>query len=170
VTTDSLFAEFTSAEGILHAAERMHARGIARMNAYTPCQVPELEEVLGIPRSRLPVGVFLGGITGATLAFLILWYTNAIDFPLDVGAHPLNSFVSDIPIMFETTVLLAGGSAFVLAIVLNGLPRLYRPIQDVEGSDLVSLDRYWLEVSRSDPLYAPSVREELAALGAVGFR
>jgi hypothetical protein len=167
---DSLFAEFTSIEAILRAAEHLRARGIVRMNAYTPCHVPELEEILGIRRSRIPVGVFLAGITGTTVAYLILWYTNAVSFPLNVGAHPLNSFVSDIPIMFETTVLFAGGSAFVLALALNGLPRLYRPIADVEGSHLLTLDRYWLEVSTSDPRYEASIRDALTGLGAVGFR
>lgn len=170
MTKDSLFVEFTSAEQIVRAAERMREHGFGHMNAYTPTHLPELEEVLGIRRSRLPVGVFLGGLTGASVAFLILWYANAVNFPLNVGAHPLNSFVSDIPIMFETTVLFAGGSAFVLALLLNGLPRLYRPIVDVDGSERITLDRYWLELSTKDPHYGPSIRDELADLGAVNFR
>lgn len=166
----SLFAEFTTPEAILYAAGRMRARGLTRMNSFTPFHMPELEGILGVKRSRLPMGVFLGGITGTTIAFLILWYTNAINFPLDVGAHPLNSFVSDIPIMFETTVLFAGTTSFVLALLLNGLPRLYRPIMEVHGLERTTIDRYWLEVARSDPLYDDRVRDELAALGAVGFR
>ena len=165
----SLLAEFATPEEIVRAAQRMRARGVTRMNSYTPFHLPELEEALGTGRSRIPIGVFLGGLTGASVAFLILWYTNAINFPLDVGGHPLNSFVSDIPIMFETTVLFAGITSFVLALVLNGLPRLHRPIMEVGGIERTTIDRYWLEIATSDPRWEEQIEDELTELGAVAF-
>jgi hypothetical protein len=165
----SLFAEFSSPEAILHAAERLRELGYTRLDAITPFHFPELEEAIGVKRSRLPVGVFIGGITGTTLAFLIMWYTNAVNYALNVGGRPLNSFVSDIPIMFETTVLLGGATSFVLALILNGLPRLYSPITEVKGIERTTIDRYWLEIDRSDPVYNPNVLDELSHVGAIEF-
>src|SRR4051812_25982351 len=97
--------EFASPEEALAAAGALRAVGFARPDAYTPYPVPELDEALGVRRTRIPRAVFLAASFGCVLAFTIMWWTNAVDYPLDVGARPLNSLPADIPIMFETTVL-----------------------------------------------------------------
>jgi hypothetical protein len=166
----SLLAEFGSADAVLVAAEHLRARGYTRLEAYTPFHMPELEEVLGKRRSKLPVGVFTAGITGTGTAFIVIWFTNAINYPINVGGRPLNSFLADIPIMFETTVLFAGVTSFMLALVLNGLPRLYDALSEVEGFERASIDRFWIRIEARDPSFEPRVRDELSALGAMAFR
>ena len=165
----AIFAEFDAPERVLAAAERLRALGYTRLQAYTPFHMPELEEVLRVRRSKLPIGVFLGAVTGTVTAYVIIWFCNAYDYPLNVGGRPLNSFVADIPIMFETTVLFAGISAFVLALVLNRLPRLHDELSELEGIERTTLDRYWIRIAASDPAYDADVRRELNELGAVAL-
>ncbi len=165
-----IYAEFASPTTVLRAAERLHELGYSRLDAYTPFPMPDVEERIGVRRSRLPLGVFLAGALGAFVAYGIIYYTNAHDYPLDVGGRPLNSLPADIPIVFETTVLFAGITAFLLAIFLSGMPRLWEPVDEVEGVERTTLDRYWLALDPSDAMFDASVLDELLRLGATSIR
>jgi Protein of unknown function (DUF3341) len=160
--------EFSSPAEILAAAAALRGMGFTRLEAYTPYAVPELEEALAIPRSRIPRAVFVAAAFGCALAFAILWFTNAYDYPLDVGGRPLNSIPADIPIMFETTVLLGSLTAFALALVGSGLPRLHHPAFEVPGFESASIDRFWLAVG--GPPVDDAVRFRMRELGAGAVR
>lgn len=164
----AIFAEFESPEAILRAAARLRALGYTRLQSFTPFPMPDLEREIGLRRTRIPVAVFLCGLTGLVTAYLILWFCNAFDYPLNVGGRPLNSFVADIPIMFETTVLFAGGGAFVAALVSNGLPRLHDDVSEAPGIERATVDRYFIRVDAADPAFDSGIAGELEELGAVG--
>jgi hypothetical protein len=164
----AIFAEFESPEAILRAAARLRVLGYTRLQAFTPFPMPDLEREIGLRRSRIPRVVFVCGLAGLVTAFLIIWFCNAFDYPLNVGGRPLDSIVSDIPIMFETTVLFAGGSAFVAALVTNGLPRLHDDVAEVPGIERATVDRYFIRVDAADPAFDSAVADELEKLGAVG--
>jgi hypothetical protein len=165
-----VFAEFGAPEDAMAAADRLRELGYTRLQAYTPYPIPELEEKLRVGRSKLPVGVFAAGITGTVLAFVVIWFCNAADYPLDVGGRPLNSFPADVPIMFETTVLFAGIAAFGLALVLNRLPRLYDALSEVDGMERASVDRYVLRVAASDPRFDSRLFDVLEESGVCVVR
>jgi len=167
---DGIAAEFASADDAIAAAKALRALGYERLDAFTPYPVPELEEAIGVKRTRIPRVAFVSGLAGCAVAYLILWFTNAYDYPLDVGARPLNSLPAHIPIMFETTVLFASAAAFVLALVRSGLPRLHHPMMEVDGFERVSIDRFWVVIDIRDPAFDPRVRDRLAELGAVAVR
>lgn len=165
-----LYAEFDSPEAILRAATRMRALGLTRLHSITPFHFPELEDEIGARRSRIPFAAFVAGLSAAALMYLVQWWTNAVNYPLNVGGRPLNSVVSNIPLMYETTIAVTGASAFGLMLLLSGLPRLYTPLSEIEGIERTTIDRYWLEIDLADPLYDRTVRGELTALGAVALR
>ncbi len=161
--------EFSSPETILAAASALRELGFDRLEAYTPYPVPELEEKLGVRRTRIPRAVLVAAASGCALAFLIMWFTNAIDYPLDVGGRPLDSLPADIPIMFETTVLLGSLTAFVSVFLLSGMPRLHHPVFEVEGLESASIDHFWLGID--DPRHvSDEVRAHMADLGASAVR
>ncbi|MDP9034509.1 MAG: DUF3341 domain-containing protein [Myxococcota bacterium] len=161
--------EFASPEEIIAAAEALRAMGHTHLEAYTPYAIPELEEKLGIRRTRIPRAVLVAATFGAALAFGILWFTNAVDYPLDVGGRPLDSVPAHIPIMFETTVLFGSLAAFLLVLLASGLPRLYHPIFEVDGIESASVDRFWLGMDEASPL-DEAVRARMTELGARAIR
>jgi hypothetical protein len=163
----AIFAEFESPEAILRATARLRELGYTQLQTFTPFPSPELEQELGLRRSRIPGAVLACGLAGTVTAFLIIWFTNAYDYPLNVGGRPLNSFVADIPIMFETTVLFAGGGAFFSALLSNRLPRLHDEASEVRGIERASIDRFFLRVDATDPRFDTGVVHELEDLGAV---
>lgn len=174
---EPIVAEFESPEAVVAAAERLRALGYRDLEAYTPFPIPELETALSVKRSKLPILVFLAGASGATLSYLILWWTSAIDYPLDVGGRPFNSIPAHIPIMFETTVLFAAGTAFLSALLLSGLPRLHHRVFELDGFERTTLDRFWITIGDARTVGADvladelaTLRAELVTLGAVAVR
>src|SRR5580692_2887232 len=68
--------------------------------------------------------------------------------------------VAVIPITFETTVLFSALAGFFATLALCGLPRLWHPLAEVPGSERVTIDRFWLGVDSSDPLFASAVEQD----------
>ena len=159
-------AELDSPEALVRAAERLHELGFRGLETYTPFPMPELEPLLGIKRSRLPLAVLGAGAFGCAFAYVAQWWMTAVDYRLDVGGRPFNSIPADVPIMFETTVLLAGATAFFGSLLLSGLPRLHHPVFERAGFERTTIDRFWITVSDAGERVV-ELRAELDALGAV---
>src|SRR4029453_12607277 len=123
------------------------------MDAYSPVPVEELGELLEGHHSRLPMLVLLGGILGGIAGFALCYWTSVIDYPINVGGRPLNSWPSFIPVTFETTVLGAALSAVLSTLVLNGLPMPHHPLFAVPRFALSTNDRFFLCIRASDRLF-----------------
>jgi hypothetical protein len=163
-----LVAEFGTSEELLRAIADLRALGYTRLDAFTPYPIKGAAEALGLPRSRLNWLVFVFGIGGAGLAYLLQWFCNAYDYPLNVGGRPLHSAPTFIPIAFEMGVLCAAVSGIVLFFIAAGLPELYSPVFDVEGFERASLDRFWLGVDERDPAFdSEALTRALAESGAI---
>lgn len=148
-----LIAEFGSRRQLIEAVKKSRAAGYTRMEAYTPYPIEELNEALGHHRSRLPLIVLLGGIFGALAGFGLQYWVSAIEYPLNVGGRPLNSWVAFVPVTFETTILCAAFAAVLGMLALNRLPMPYHPVFGVERFKLASRDRYFLALDARDPLF-----------------
>ena len=112
-----LTATFTDEADLVAAAKAARTAGIAIEDAYTPYAVHGLDEAMGLRRSRLTWVCFLAGATGATLALAFQLWTSTVDWALNVGGKPFDSYPAFIPITFELTVLsaaLASAAAFLL--------------------------------------------------------
>ncbi len=144
-----LLAEFGSVEACLRAIHGLKERGIRGLHVYAPYPIKEIEEALELPPSPLPRYVFVAGLLGAAIAYLILWYTNAYDYVINVGGRPSHAVPAFIPITFETTVLAAGCTAFFGALRLGGMPRLYHPLDEIEAFRGVAVDRFFIALDAS---------------------
>lgn len=111
--------------------------------------------------------MLVAALTGGGLGYLVQWWCNAVDFPIDVGSRPLDSAPAFIPITFESAVLAASVVGFVALLGTCGLPRLSHPLFEVEGFDRASVDRFWIGVDADDPRFDDGVAERLASLGAL---
>ena len=59
-----MLAEFTDADALVAATERVYAEGYREMEAYAPMPVHGLAEAVGFRRSWMPLVVLIGGIVG----------------------------------------------------------------------------------------------------------
>jgi Alternative complex III, ActD subunit len=119
---DFLVATFSDAERLIQAVRVMRGEKFRIYDVYAPYPVHNLEEAMGIRRSRLPWVTLMLGASGLLLALLLQFYTEIFDWPLNVGGKPDNSTLAFVPISFELTVLI-GGLATVAALFVRA--RLY---------------------------------------------
>lgn len=164
----AVMAEFASGSALLDGIRSLAARGITHFDAYTPYEVHGLQELLRVKRSWLGWLVLGAGLTGAGAAYLLQWWINVVDYPLNIGGRPYHSSPAFIPITFEMGVLFAGATALISAIVLGGLPRLWHPVFEIEGFERATIDRFWLSIDLDDPaLDRPRDTAALATAGAL---
>jgi hypothetical protein len=155
-----MLAEFENPSELVAAARRAREQGYHKVEAYSPFPIEELNEVLHLHHSRLPLIVLVGGILGGLSGYLLQYYIAAIDYPLNIGGRPLNSWPSFIVVTFELTILFAALAAVFGMLALNGLPRPYHPVFNVPRFALASRNRFFLCVESSDPKFD---RKETAA-------
>lgn len=164
-----LLAEFTTSESLLEAARAMRDKGYV-LDAWTPYPVPGLEAAIGERRSKIAWILGLIGFAGAGLGYLIQWFCNAVDYPLEVGGRPPHAAPAFIPITFETGVLLCSTAAFVSIFIVGKMPSLWRPIFEVEGFERATIDRFFLGVMAMPGLDAKDATAALEDLGALRVR
>ncbi len=137
------------------------------MEAYSPYPIPELAEALHFRRTFVPSIVLGGGLFGCFGGFLLQYYLNAVNYPINVGGRPLDSWPSFIPVTFELTVLCAVLSAMIGMFALNGLPRLDHPLWNVDTFLRATQDRFFLCIEAADPNFdAQATRRFLVSLKA----
>ncbi len=148
-----LLAEFDNPSQLTEAAAAAHRAGYRRMDAYSPFPIHQLPEVLGHPRTRLPLVIFAGALIGCVGGFLFQLWASAVAYPLNIGGRPLNSWPAFIPVTFETTVLLGALTAVLAMLGRNGLPRPHHPLFGIERFSQASRDRFFLCIESRDPQF-----------------
>ncbi len=162
-----LLAEFEEPEALLEAARRAYEAGFRKLDAYSPFPLEGLAESIGVRRTRVSLIVLIGGILGCLTGFGLQYWISVIDYPLNVGGRPYNSWPSFIPVTFELTVLFAATAAVVGMLALNGLPMPYHPVFNVPRFALASRDRFFLCIESADAKFdAAATRQFLESLHA----
>ena len=113
-----LVATFPHVDGLLRAVRTARREMLRVYDVFAPFPIHGLDEAMGIRHTRLPKVTLIAGLTGLATALTLQFYTNVLDWPLDVGGKPDNSMLAFVPICFELSVLF-GGLATVGALFLR---------------------------------------------------
>jgi len=103
-----LVATFANPDNLLQAVRGVRAQSFPIYDVYAPFPIHNLDEAMGIRRTRLPWVTLIAGALGLSFAISFQFYTNVLDWPLNVGGKPDNSTLAFLPICFELTVLIGG--------------------------------------------------------------
>jgi hypothetical protein len=166
--SNGLVAEFETVDKLVRATVELRRQGYRRLDAFTPYPVLAVEKAIGLGRSPIPWFVFPCAMAAAFGAYLLQWWTNAVDYPLNVGGRPAHAPPAFVPVTFEMGVLFAGLSAVLLLAAFSRLTTLWQPVFEVPGFERASIDRFFLAVSGADSAFdLEATRQRLALLGAV---
>jgi hypothetical protein len=139
------------------------------MDAYSPIPIEELNDALGLRRTRLPKLVFIGGVLGGLGGYSLEYFSAVLAYPVNIGGRPFHSWPQFIPVTFETTVLGAALTCFVGMWALNKLPQPYHPVFNVPAFARASTDRFFLCIEATDPAFdLKGTREFLEGFHPVG--
>jgi hypothetical protein len=164
-----IMAEFDNPSDLVAAARRTHEAGYRRVNGYSPYPIEELTEAIGFTRTTLPLIVLVGGILGGLGGFFMQYWMEVVDYPLNVGGKPFNSWPAFIPITFESTVLVAAFAAVLGMLVLNKLPQPYHPVFNAPNFALATRDKFFLVIEANDPKFQHDATTQfMNTLGAMG--
>ena len=145
-----VMAEFDNPTDLVGAARRTYEAGYRRINGYSPYPIEELSEAIGFHHTRLPLIVLIGGVLGGLGGFFMQYWMEVIDYPLNVGGKPYNSWPAFIPITFECTILAAALAAVFGMLALNKLPQPYHPVFNAPNFALATRDRFFLVIESKD--------------------
>ncbi len=161
-------ALFEDGAELVAAANACSRLRIPIVDAYLPFPVHGLDEAMGLRRSRLPLVCFGGGLVGLSLGLALQYWTSAVDWPLNVGGKPFQSFPAFVPVAFELMVLCAGlATAGALFVRSRLLPGHVGVVVDPRVSD----DRFVLVVAPAGAsIRAADLRALLMEHGAIECR
>ncbi len=112
---------FENEEDILGMAKASRERGLKIIDIFSPYAVHGLEKAAGFKPSRLPVICFALGLFGAIAKLWFEFWTTSVDWPINIGGKPWNSWPAFIPITFEVMVLFAGVGTVIALFIASRL-------------------------------------------------
>jgi hypothetical protein len=166
MATSHVLAEFKDEAALCAAARRLRELGHARLDAYSPVPVHGIDEALGLKKSRVPLIGLIAGVSGATGGYVMQWWMNGVDYAINVANRGPHSPPTNIPITFESGVLICAFGIVIGMLVLSGLPRLHHPVFEVEAFRTASVDGFWLGAEVAPGQEQPLL-DELKRIGAV---
>jgi hypothetical protein len=149
-----IIAEFDTPAEAMHAAEKVRDAGFRRWDVYTPYPVHGMDKAMGLKNSKVGWFAFLGGVTGYTSGMLLIWFTNAVDYPVLIGGKPMFSPFGAFPPSYELTILLGSFGSLFGMLFLNRLPRLHHPLLKHRRFALVTHDKFFVVIEATDPKYS----------------
>lgn len=162
-----LLAEFDTARDLYHACEHVRDAGFSKWDSFSPFPVHNIDKAMGLKSSRLPWVVLVLGLTGASLGFLLQYWTSAVDYPLMYAGKPYNSWQAFMPVTFELGILFAAFGAVFGMLHFNRLPQYYHPLFTSERFAAVTDDKFFIAIEKADPNFDErQIKKMLKKLGA----
>lgn len=150
----AMMAEYDTPADIMHAAEKVRDAGFRHWDVFTPYPIHGMDDAMGLKNSKVGYFSFIGGVIGYTSGMLMIWWMNAVDYPILIGGKPMFSPFGAFPPSYELTILLGAFGALGGMLFLNRLPRWHHPLLKVPRFALATHDKYFLVIETADPKFS----------------
>jgi hypothetical protein len=152
--SEFLLAEFFTARAAIEAARAASKAGHPARDVLSPVPLQGVTQHLSPPPSGKPIGwvMFAAGVIGAAIGWFMQWYSAVIDYPINSGGRPLNSWPAFLLVPYETTILAASIVGLLGWMWMCGLPKLFHPLFSAPIVERTVQDRFLLVFSREDGL------------------
>jgi mono/diheme cytochrome c family protein len=158
-----VLAEYDTPGELVEAARKVRAAGYTEFDCYSPFPVHGIDDAMGIKRTVLPVIIFFGGLAGTVGGLYLQWWCNASNWPWNISGKPAWSIPANIPIGFETTILLAVFTSFFGMWIANKLPQVWHPFFRSERFGRVTDDAFLIGVEARDRRFDGEATPKLLA-------
>jgi len=143
---------FQDEDDILGAASAVRRAGFRIADVYAPYAVHGLDKAIGLKPSKLPWVCFALGLLGAALKVWFEFWTTSVDWPINVGGKPWNSWPAFVPVTFEVMVLFAGVSTVIAFLFVS---RLWPGRKAVLADPFATDHRFVLVIEQTDAAFDP---------------
>ena len=166
-----VYGIFNDDDVALDAVTSLRSKGLRVKDLISPFPIHGLDEAIGLKRTRLSICCFLYGMTGCSLALLMMWYMNIWDWPMDIGGKPsfelYKNLPAFIPVTFESTVLCAAHGMvitfFLRSKILPGVePHVIHPRQ--------ADDHFVMAIEAKNEAQVPQIHTMLKQAGAISTK
>jgi hypothetical protein len=166
--TFGIIGVFKTPDALRSAAAHLQRAGFRRFEAYTPYPVEGLDRIIHPgPKLLLPLLMFAAAILGAAWGYFIQYWDEALNYPLNVGGRPHNSWPAFAVGTFEFMLLVTVAAGFFGMLAASRLPKLYHPVFEAPAFARASRDRFVICIEAADPRFdATTVRGLFEQLGA----
>jgi hypothetical protein len=132
-------------------AKLLVSKGVKVSDVFSPFPIHGIDPIIGVKNTRLGIMAFLYGITGTLLATIGMRYIMIVDWPMNIGGKPnetyLDNILAFIPVTFEFTVLCAAhGMAITYLLRNKTLPGMPAQNPDPRTTD----DKFVIELKLSE--------------------
>jgi hypothetical protein len=163
----AIMAEFDTPAAVLQAAGKVRDHGYRQWDVFTPFPIHGMDSAMGMKNSKVGWFSFIGGCTGYTTGMLMIWFMNAVNYPIVIGGKPMFSPFAAFPPSYELTILFGAFGALLGMLFLNRLPRLHNPLLKNARFALATRDRFFVVIESSDPKYSEQeTRRLLESIGS----
>ncbi|MEZ4401837.1 MAG: quinol:electron acceptor oxidoreductase subunit ActD [Kofleriaceae bacterium] len=162
-----LLAEFETPGALIAAARKVKNAGYTEFDCYSPFPVHGIDDAMGIQRTKLPLVVFAGGAAGLIGGLFLQWWMNAHNWPWIVAGKPTWSIPANVPIAYETTILLSVLTTFFGMWMANKLPQVWHPYFSLDRFAKVTDDGLMIGIDAKDQRFdLEQTKQLLVAAGA----
>ena len=165
-----VLAEYEDVDSVYAAAEKVRDAGYTRWDVHSPFPIHGIEKAMNLRPTILPWICLGGGLAGLFGGLFLTVWTMATSwdpagglqgYTYLISGKPLWSIPQFIPVIFETTILLAAFSAGIGMIALNALPMLYNPLFKSERFRRATDDRFFVVIDATDARFDAARTEAL---------
>ena len=156
-----IIAEYDTPADLMHAAEKIRDAGFRKWDVFSPFPVHGMDDAMGLKNSPVGWFGFCGGVCGYATGMLLIWFCNALDYPIMIGGKPMFSPFAAFPPSYELTILFTAFGSIGGMMFLNKLPRLNHPLLKHARFEKATHDKFFLVIETADPKYSEAQTRKL---------